>query len=137
MNIVPMVDVIIENENEIILIKRNREPFKGFYVLPGGHVENERIEETAIREAKEETGLDIKLKEILGVYSGQKRDPRYPTVSTVFIADCEGEVSSEKEGKPEWFNINKLPKELGFDHAKILKDYLKWKNNKETYWSSK
>jgi ADP-ribose pyrophosphatase YjhB (NUDIX family) len=137
----PTVDIIIEKDNKIVLIKRKREPFKGKLVLPGGHVEeNETVEEAAMREAKEETSLDVKLKEILGVYSEPKRDPRYLTISTVFIA---GPLSKKiKAGsdaaEAKWFEIDKIDFEmLGFDHLKILKDYLRYKKKGGTYWSTR
>lgn len=137
----PTVDIIIEKNGKIVLIKRKKEPFKDKWVLPGGHVEeNETVEEAAIREAKEETSLDIKLKEILGVYSEPKRDPRYPTISTVFIAEPKSrKIKAGSDAlKAEWFSLSKIDfKNLGFDHSKILKDYLKYKKKGGTYWSKR
>lgn len=134
-------DVIIEKDNKIVICIRKKEPFKGMLVFPGGHVKkNETVEESAIREVKEEIGLDIKLKEILGVYSGPKRDPRGPTVTTVFIAKTlskklkpSSDVKDAMWVQPEKINLDSL----GFDHRKILKDYLRWKKVKGTYWSTK
>ncbi|MEM5797448.1 MAG: NUDIX hydrolase [Candidatus Aenigmatarchaeota archaeon] len=133
-------DVIIEKGNKIVLVKREIEPFKGKLELPGGHVEyGETVETAAIREAKEETGLQVRLKEILGVYSDVNRDPRFHTITTTFIAEpISGKLKASHEGKPKWFSLNEIDfKNLGFDHAKILKDYLKWKKKKGTYWSTK
>jgi ADP-ribose pyrophosphatase YjhB (NUDIX family) len=135
------VDVIIENGDEIVLIKHKKDWFKGKWGMPGGHVEyGETVEDAALREAKEETSLDVRLKEILGVYSDPKRDKRGHYVTTVFIADYLG---GELRGKDDvadakWFNINNLPyDEMAGDHPKILKDYLNWKKEKGTYWSTK
>lgn len=137
MNHVPVVDIIIEKNGKILLIKRNKKPFKNFWVIPGGHVEyGETVEKAAEREAKEETGLKIKLKEILGVYSDPRRDSRYPTITTVFIAKGKGRVKTNLESKKaKWFRV--APLRLGFDHKKILKDYAKWKRGKQTFWSGK
>ena len=83
--------------------------------------------------------LKIKLLEILGVYSFPKRDPRFHTVSVAFIAEpVGGKLKSSFEGRVKWYDIKKLNfKNLGFDHTKILRDYIKWKKRKGTYWSTK
>lgn len=134
-----MVDVIIERKDKVLLIKRNKKPFKNLWAIPGGHVEyGETVEHAALREAKEETNLEVKLKEILGVYSNPERDPRYHTVTTVFIAEAKGKLKTNKESKEaKWFTFKDIPKNLGFDHKKIFKDYIRWKRCKGTYWSSK
>jgi 8-oxo-dGTP diphosphatase len=137
------VDIIIENRGKIVLIKRNSEPFKGFFALPGGKVGNEEtVENAAIREAEEETSLKVKLKEILGVYSDPKRDIRGNVrfIATVFIAEpIKGKVKASSDAKEAfWINPNKINfKKLAFDHEKIIKDYIKWKKKKGTYWSTK
>jgi 8-oxo-dGTP diphosphatase len=135
------VDTIIEIEGKIVLIRRNSEPFKSMLALPGGKVEfGETVENAAIREAEEETSLKVRLKEILGVYSDPKRDPRGINVATVFIAEpIEGNVRAGSDAKeifllkPDEIEFDKL----AFDHKKIVQDYLKWKKKKGTYWSTK
>lgn len=135
------VDVIIEDGNRIVLLNRAIEPFKGKLDLIGGHIDyGELAEHASIREAKEETGLKIKLKAVLGVYSDKKRDPRFHTITTAFIAEPVGsrKLKESLEGQPTWADIDKINfKDLGFDHEKILKDYLKWRKKKGTYWSTK
>jgi len=85
-NPTPTVDAIIQKNSQILLVKRKKEPFKGYLVLPGGFVnEGERVEDAVKREIKEETSLDIELIDILGVYSEPERDPRGHIMSTVFI----------------------------------------------------
>lgn len=134
-------DVVIEKGGKIVMVVRAIEPFKGMWEWPGGHVEeNETVEECAIREAKEETGLDIKLKEILGVYSEPGRDPRGPTVTTAFIAEAvSGKLQPATDAKE--VKVVKVedvdPKKLAFDHRKMLLDYIKWRKEKGTYWSTK
>jgi len=140
-NPVPTVDIIIEKDDKIVLIRRKNEPFKGKLAIPGGFVnEGELIEDRAITEAKEETSLDVELKEILGVYSIPDRDPRGHLMTTVFIArPMSGRVKGGDDAADAcWFKLtDKILNELSFDHKKILTDYLKWKEKKGTYWSTK
>lgn len=140
-NPIPTVDIIIERNNKIVLIRRKNEPFKGKLALPGGFVNwGETVENAAMREAKEETSLDVKLKEILGIYSIPNRDPRGHLMTTVFIAKpINGKVKGgDDASSASWFKINKkVLNELSFDHRKILTDYLKWKKKRGTYWSTK
>src|ERR671923_1640912 len=85
-NPVPAVDIILQKGSEILLVKRKNEPFKDHLALPGGFVnEGESVENAAIREAIEETSLEIEPIDILGVYSDPKRDPRRHILSVVFI----------------------------------------------------
>ena len=120
-------DVVILYNGGVVLIRRKHEPFKGHYALPGGFVEyGERVEETAIREAKEETGLDVKLLRFVGVYSDPSRDPRGHTVTTAFLALGTGELKAGDDAKEvHVVSIDealKLP--LAFDHEEILRDAL-------------
>lgn len=134
------VDMIIEKDDKIVLLVRDKEPFRGSIVVPGGKVEyGETVEEAAIRETREETGLKVKLKDILGVYSDPKRDPRWHSVSVAFVEEAVGgKLKGSYEGEPKWYSIDEIDFDnMGFDHGKILKDYMKWKNSKGTFWSSK
>ncbi|MBI1978677.1 MAG: NUDIX hydrolase [Candidatus Aenigmarchaeota archaeon] len=134
------VDPLIVKKNKIVLSKRTITPFKGMLQLPGGMVEyGETIEHAVVRESREETGLKVRIKEILGVYSGKSRDPRFLSVSVAFIMEpIGGRLRGSFEGEPIWCDIDKVKsKKLGFDHTKILKDYVMWKKKKGTYWSTK
>ena len=119
----PTVDVIIEVEGGIVLIQRKNPPYG--WALPGGFVDyGESLEEAAIREAKEETSLDVELVSQLGAYSDPDRDPRQHTISVVFLAKSKGKpIASDDALKVGIFDTDSLPAELAFDHSKILKDY--------------
>jgi len=140
-NPIPMVDIIIERDDKIVLIKRGTEPFKGMLAIPGGYMElGETIENAAAREAKEETSLIVELIDILGVYSDPKRDPRKHSIATVFIGrPNKGNLKADSDAKEAfWMNVDEIEShEFAFDHKKILTDYLKWKEKKEAFWSTK
>ena len=140
------VDIIIENDSRILLVKRKNEPFRDQLVLPGGFVnEGETVEDAAKREAREETSLGVDLIEILGVYSDPTRDPRGHIMSTVFIARSpqnrsleNNAVAGDDAAEIEWINIEEIEnKKLGFDHQRIVLDYKRWKKFGGTFWSSK
>jgi myo-inositol-1(or 4)-monophosphatase len=126
----PTVDIIIEVEDKIVLIYRKNPPHG--WAIPGGFVDyGETLEEAAIREAKEETNLDVELLYLLGCYSDPKRDPRFHTITTVFVAKGKGELKAQDDAKlVKLFKIEEIPwDELVFDHAKILRDYINRKKD--------
>ena len=123
-NPIPTVDIIIEVEpNGIILIKRKNPPYG--WAIPGGFVDyGESLEEAAVREAKEETNLDVTLIKQLHTYSDPKRDPRHHSISTVYIAKAKGVPKAEDDAlEIGIFGESNLPDEIAFDHRLILKDY--------------
>jgi len=110
----------------IVLVERRYEPLG--YALPGGFVEvGETVEKAVLREVKEETGLDAQIVKLLGVYSEPNRDPRFHVVSVVFVLDAYGEPKGGDDAKKAVvFPVEDLPfDKIVFDHAKILKDYLR------------
>jgi ADP-ribose pyrophosphatase YjhB (NUDIX family) len=122
------VDIIIEVEDRgIVLIERKN--FPSGWALPGGFVDyGETLENAAVREAKEETSLEVRLIEQFHTYSDPKRDPRHHTVSTVFIAQASGTPHGADDAKrAELFTEGKLPSPIAFDHPKILSDYFHYK----------
>ncbi len=129
--------VVLNNKGEVLLMKRKIEPFKGLWGIPGGHVEHgERVEKAVLREIREETGLKCKIVKLLGVYSGPKRDPRYHAVSVAYLLKIiSGKLhNSFESSEQKFFNLSKLPANLGFDHEQILNDYLKESQN--IYWAT-
>lgn len=143
-NPIPTIDIILSensNSNKVLLIKRNKDPFKDYFSLPGGFVnEGEKVEDAVRREAEEELLVKVEPINILGVYSDPNRDPRGHIMSITFIAKIIKGNLKEGDGVTElrWVEINKLENiKLGFDHSKIISDYETWLKNKETSWSSK
>lgn len=120
------VDNIIIDNNKIVLIKRLNDPYKNHWALPGGFVDyGEKVESAAIREAKEETGLDIKLDKLVGVYSDPQRDPRGHTVTVAYVSHIiGGKLRSDSDAKDaQFFEITKLDSiDLAFDHDIIIND---------------
>lgn len=118
------VDIIIEFGGGVILVKRKNPPIG--WALPGGFVEyGESLEEAALREAKEETGLNVELVRQFHTYSAPNRDIRCHTISTVFIAKVKsGELKASSDAEDvKIFYSDNLPSEIVFDHKDILKDY--------------
>jgi len=117
------VDAVIIYENKLVLIRRRNPPFQGLFALPGGFVEvGETVEAAIIREAKEETGLDIEIIKLLGVYSEPSRDPRGHTVSVVFLARGSGILKPDSDAIDlGLFNFTEIPG-LAFDHNKIIEN---------------
>lgn len=117
------VDIIIEYDDGIVLIERKNPP--PGWALPGGFVEyGETVEAAALREAKEETGLDLVGLEQFRVYSDPARDPRGHTVSVVFCARGKGTMKAATDAKAvKIFSRENLPEQIAFDHRKIISDY--------------
>jgi len=129
-NPTPTVDLLIELDDEpgkIVLILRKNEP-RGL-ALPGGFVdEGEWVADAAVREAKEETGLDVEITELFHVYSDPSRDARQHTVSTVFLARAAGRpVGGDDATDCVVCAPDALPQALVFDHATIVADYIAYK----------
>lgn len=124
-NPVPTVDVVIFLPGQGVVLVERRNPPPGF-ALPGGFVDwGETVEQAAVREAKEETGLDVELTGLFGVYSHPSRDARLHTVGIVFTAqarDLSSLCAGDDAAGVGVFPLDALPL-LAFDHARILADY--------------
>lgn len=125
-NPTPTVDILIIRDNKLVLVKRKNPPFG--WANPGGYVdEGESVEHAAIREAKEETGLDVVLDRLFYVYSDPKRDPRQHTMTTVFVAHADGEpCGSDDAEEARYFDLDALPSPIAFDHETIIRDYVEF-----------
>ena len=116
--------------DRILLVKRDTVPFKGYWALPGGRMEpDETIEQTIIRECKEETGLDVKIVRVIDEYveKGVKDDVEYEYYPTCFLVKVVGGEIKPQESEIQeihLFSLNQLPDPLAFEHDKMIRDYL-------------
>lgn len=119
--------ILINNKNSLVLIRRKNPPFQGELALPGGFVDvGETVEEACIREAYEETNINVKIIRLVGVFSQPKRDPRGHNVSVAYL--CEPQTKNEKPKAKddatalEIVSISKITSlKLAFDHMNIIK----------------
>lgn len=114
------------DNDSIVLIRRKNHPYRGLWALPGGFVEyGETVESAILREVKEETGLEIDLKGITGVYSRPDRDPRGHVVTICYKAQkTGGELKADTDASEViCLKLKDLSNyQLAFDHAQILKE---------------
>jgi len=120
-----MVDVIVHSpeEGDVLLIRRNKDPYEGLWALPGGFVQvGEKLEDAAARIAKDEAGLEVGDVRLVGVYSDPDRDPRGHNISCAFLAaGWSGEPSPGSDAAEIAF-VDPSEVELGFDHQRIISD---------------
>lgn len=120
------VDVVIElpeRPGQVVFIERRNPPLG--LALPGGFVDcGETVAEAAAREAAEETGLDVRLSGLLGIYSAPDRDPRGHTVSAVFVGEARGEPKAGDDARKVRVLVPGEATGLVFDHGQIIQDYL-------------
>ncbi len=111
----------------IVLIERKNPPYG--WAIPGGFVDvGEIVEQAAVREAREEVGLDVRLVALLGIYSDPRRDTRGHTVTAVYVAEAAGSPVAADDAKScQIFSLDALPAPLAFDHAQVLADYKKFR----------
>ena len=121
-NPAPTVDVVILLPGDRVVLVERRHPPPG-WALPGGFVDyGETLEAAAVREAREETGLEVRLLDLVGCYSDPRRDARQHTITTAFLGAAAGEpVGGDDAAQARAFAWDALPP-LAFDHAEILAD---------------
>jgi len=128
--------IILFPNDEILLIKRKTRPFVGYWALPGGRMDlGETVEETIVREVKEETGLDVAIISKIGKYveKGFKDEVDYEYYPTCFVVKPVGGELKKQDSeiqKMELFSLDTLPTPLAFEHDQMIKDYKKIKQNK-------
>lgn len=130
------VEIIIVNaSNELLLIQRGTMPQQGWWALPGGYVDwGETLEETAAREAHEETGLTINDVQFFRLYDDPARDlDGRQNIGHCFIVSAEGTLQKQ-DGEVKdirWFSLDALPKNIAFDHRNMIEEYKKSKDNRK------
>lgn len=128
--------MILCEDDSIVLIKRKYDPYKGSWALPGGFVEwGETVESAVVREVKEETGLEVDITELVGVYSDPERDPRGHTVTVCYLMrKIGGNLKADTDASiAQHFKKDEILKlKLAFDHDVILKDAFKLLNRSKT-----
>ena len=122
-----IIELIDRPDRPIVLIERKNPP-QG-WAIPGGFVDiGESVPDAAVREAMEETSMDVSLRCLLGCYSDPSRDPRGHTVSMIYVAQAHGEpVAADDAVDVGIFDPAAVDVPLAFDHAKILQDYLHYR----------
>lgn len=124
-----LIELIDVPGHPIVLIERANPPYG--WAIPGGFVDvGETVEAAAIREAKEEVSLDVTLVTLLGLYSNPQRDPRGHTVTAIYIAQAQGiPVAADDAKHVGVFTLDDLPSPLAFDHAQVLADYRRYRED--------
>ncbi len=118
--------ILLNKKQDLVLIRRKNPPFQGELALPGGFVDvGESVEQACIREAKEETNINVKIVKLIGVFSEPNRDPRGHNISIAFL--CEPLTETEKPkalddaASLEIISLTKFsPLKLAFDHKDII-----------------
>lgn len=123
----PTVDLLIARGDSILLVRRAHEPLG--WALPGGFVDvGETVAAAAVREAKEETGLDVRIEALLHVYSDPRRDPRRHTMTVAFVAHADGTPEGgDDAAEARFFPLDALPSPIVFDHSRIISDFLNFR----------
>lgn len=119
--------VVFDERGRVLLIWRKNDPYKGHYAFPGGFIEvGETAENAALRELKEETGIEADNLRLIAVYSGPKRDPRHHSITVAYLVSVHGQTPEAGDDAAAAEFIEDATKEkLAFDHDIILRDALK------------
>lgn len=122
-----LIELVDQPGRPIVLIERKNPPYG--WAIPGGFVDvGETVETAAVREALEEVSLQVSLRELLGIYSSPKRDPRGHTVTAIYLAEARGmPVAADDARSVGIFTLDRLPSPLAFDHATVLEDYRRYR----------
>lgn len=116
-------NAIVVHRGKILLIQRQRKPFKDHWAIPGGFVEiTETTQDGCLRELKEEAGVSGRIVSLVGVYDTPDRDPRH-TVCISYLVEVAGRVSikaGDDARKVDWFSLDELPEQIAFDHREQI-----------------
>jgi len=120
----PVTSVIVQRKDSVLMLRRAQAPLRGFWCLPGGYIRYEETPEVAaVREFKEETGLDVQLDRLIGVYQIDT-DPRGVNIDIIWLGTVLGGViTGDKESdKIQWFKTSNLPERIAYKHREAIAD---------------
>ncbi|MBN1244191.1 NUDIX hydrolase [Candidatus Bathyarchaeota archaeon] len=123
--------------DKILLIKRRTVPFNGYWALPGGRVDpGETVEQTIVREVKEETGLDVAIVHKIGEYheQGVQGEVEYDYYPACFLVKTLSREIRKQESEIEeikLFSLDEVPTTLAFEHAQMIRDFVAWQEKNE------
>ncbi|MFA5076171.1 MAG: NUDIX hydrolase [Patescibacteria group bacterium] len=123
----PVTSVILAKAGQVLMVKRKQEPLQGYWVLPGGYIDyGETPQAAAIREAKEETNLDVRIKDLVGVYQIDN-DPRGHNIDIIYCADIIGGqlAINEESAEFDFFDVESLPELIAYTHRQAIGDWQK------------
>ncbi len=120
----PVVSVLLNTNNKILMLKRANEPLKDYWVMPGGYVNYDETPEEAVkRETLEEIGIEVDILGLIGVYR-INNDPRGVNIDIIYEGDLKGQIQlSEEHGKYKFFSINELPEKIAYKHREAIRDW--------------
>lgn len=132
-NAKPCAGVLVVRAGAVLLIRRKFAPFQGYWDIPGGFLEPEELPEIgAIRETREETGLEVRLLDFLGFYMDvyEYQDEAYPILNIYFVGEAPGEPRAGDDADDYgWFPLDALPELIAFEHEPLaLADLAQWVN---------
>lgn len=122
---------IVINHNQVLFIARKNPPMAGYWALPGGYLDwDETTEECALRELNEETGLNGQINRLFKVYSRPDIDEDgRQNVGIFYLVNASGAVKAgDDAAQVEWFDLDKLPAKIAFNHREVIHDYIKHAN---------
>lgn len=124
----PTTSIILEQEGKVLFLQRSHEPFKGYWVLPGGYVEyDEDPKDTIVREVKEETGLTVKLEEAIYTYLIDT-DPRGNSIDIVFEGKITGgKLALREHSQGKFFSQSDLPSLIAYKHREVVEQWYRKK----------
>ncbi len=130
-NAKPCAGVLMLREDRVLLVHRKHEPFQGYWDIPGGFMRPDELPRAgAVREAREETGLTVRILDLLGFYLDHYdyQSERYPILNIYFVAEADGEpVAGDDADDYGWFSLDALPEQLAFAHtSQVLADLKTW-----------
>lgn len=121
----PCGGVLAVRDGLLLLVRRGEEPFQGYWDIPGGFLEEgESPKIGAVREMREETGLEVRLVDLFGFYMDRYvyQDELATTLNIYFLAEVVGgrEQPADDAAELGWFGPNELPGRIAFDHARLV-----------------